>query len=86
MAEVGHGDITQLSALPQQHGGNFRLLALLHLVVVIALHHSTIYGQANLLRALILEQIDLAAIRKPDKGDTRSQYAISLNNIVFLDE
>ena len=86
MAEVSHEDITQLIDLPQQHGGDFGLLTSHYLVLVTALHHSTIYGQADILRFLILAQINVAAIRTLDKGVTRILYAISLTDIVFLDE
>ena len=85
MAEVGHGDITQLSALPQRHGGDFVLLTVLPLVLAIAPLHSTLYGRAVLLRALILAQLKLAAIHTSDEEGTRGQDAISLTAIVFVD-
>ena len=85
MAEVGNGEIIQLIDLPHWHGGNFLLIILLPLVLIIYPLHSNIYGRAVFLRSLILTQLKLAAIHTSYKGGTRSQYTISLNSIVFVD-
>ena len=84
MAEVGHWDITQLSAIHQRYGGNFVFLTVIPIVLVIAPLHSTFYDRAVLLRALLLAQLELEAMHTSDEGGTRSQYAISLTAIVFF--
>ena len=85
MAEVFHWEITQLSALHKRYGGNLGILIVLPLALIITPLHSTLYDRAVLLRALILAQLELAAIHTLDEDGTRGQYTISLTAIVFVD-